>query len=459
MITLFFSILAIIAVGIQFFISALPWVAPDFGIGQIGISKEYSFLTISITIILLSLFYSSIFSQKNSFIKFELKTLGSSLISFIIPIIGMFLFVFYLDGVRCAQSGFCTGGEPFDHMSLIFFVLALVPLGAMLLIETLLSSVVFYAVYASVHKKKKTNAKKQPTQKIPIIIVSCLYVSLFAQMIWLAPHIPTLFRYNSPIQKALQEAITCPPYEHCGSEPLNVSQIITDIKEQPSKELTHYQRWAIALGAMTVEMNGMPHDQVSLISQYRNPKVEIPLLKTMLKDWWDITDRETTLNTLQWLAHEGHSDQYKSFYIPILTNTDLSAQALTDKYLPKERATTNQTADVTRAFQFVITNKEKTGDNLIYAWDYGRFVFVVRSAFSVGYLTETEALTLIEEVGKRVQKRFHSWKEFGENYVIGRKWWTLQLTPSDQTADYLYRTLTAPSGNWSKIPWDWSNEK
>ncbi len=195
------------------------------------------------------------------------------------------------------------------------------------------------------------------------------------------------------------------------TEQMNIPALIESAKDRPvPAQFSHYQRWALSLDSMIIEMNGWPYDSLSLLPPGK-PEPTMADLRQALKDSWGVTDRESALDQLNWLANTGHSSQYSG----------------------------------------------ATESDLIYAWDYGRFVLVAKASYSVGYLSDREALRLIEEIGKRTLAKFRSWREFGDNYVVGRLWWAGERAPIMLTeTNQLYTTLLRPDGQWSKIPWEWS---
>lgn len=267
----------------------------------------------------------------------------------------------------------------------------------------------------------------------------------------------TLKDKSKPIPRPIPTVVVpeCQPYDHCSGEEMDINALIESAKTKTfTAELSPYQKWAISLGYMLTQLNQLPYGKLSL-SIPQTPGLAERNLKQGLISSWDITDRSTTLATLDWLANQGHSlDQYKAFYLTVKHNPGLTGQQIVDS-LELDLNPDDLQAQKT-AFDSVIKNQSKTGNNLIYAWDYGRFIFVTQAAYTVGYLTESEALVLIEEVGKRVRTRFHSWQEFGDNYVVGRLWWNPNQPGFEAATNQLYRNLIMPSGRWSQIPWSWS---
>jgi hypothetical protein len=73
-----------------------------------------------------------------------------------------------------------------------------------------------------------------------------------------------------------------------------------------------------------------------------------------------------------------------------------------------------------------------------------------------GYLTEDEAWDRIMPAAALLQKTFDSWKDFGENYLIGRQFWSYEQTKKEgQVFRDIYRKLLANSSSpWNRNPWD-----
>ena len=66
-----------------------------------------------------------------------------------------------------------------------------------------------------------------------------------------------------------------------------------------------------------------------------------------------------------------------------------------------------------------------------------------------------------EKIGRLVTAHFNSREEFGENYIIGRRFWAEnskqeeQLAAEAQTAR---NQLFSPTGAWKRIPWEWGKD-
>ena len=97
----------------------------------------------------------------------------------------------------------------------------------------------------------------------------------------------------------------------------------------------------------------------------------------------------------------------------------------------------------------------KLGEQSLVAWDYARYISLCREGYSVGYLSEDEAWQRIIYAARILQRTFGSWQELGENYLIGREFWSLAQTQKDgQAMRTIYSRLLSNSNSpWNRIPW------
>ena len=57
---------------------------------------------------------------------------------------------------------------------------------------------------------------------------------------------------------------------------------------------------------------------------------------------------------------------------------------------------------------------------------------------------------------RTLQSNFDSWKELGENYLIGREFWSLHQTKEggDLSRDAYFRLLNDPASPWNRHAWE-----
>ena len=73
-----------------------------------------------------------------------------------------------------------------------------------------------------------------------------------------------------------------------------------------------------------------------------------------------------------------------------------------------------------------------------------------------GYFTEEEAWSRITPAARKLQKTFYSWKDLGQNYLIGREFWSYEETEKNGHLyrDAYQRLLDNPVSPWNIYPWD-----
>ncbi|HYH01968.1 MAG TPA: DUF1266 domain-containing protein [Bacillota bacterium] len=221
----------------------------------------------------------------------------------------------------------------------------------------------------------------------------------------------------------------------------------TDLKES---NLSDYLLWCLGLSGILTELNQFNHFTLD----YELDAKEKDMLKQCLEEWWDIYNREDLLATLDWLGGEGgHNAEFMECALffkknPEITSADLQQMCDADAEVSFYK------------YDFVRRFHSEVGDRGILAWDYGRYVFLCRQGYTFGYLNEVETATLIEEAGMVIEKHFKSWAEFGENFIIGRRFWACDDPQNEKElyreAQDTYYELLSDSGAWTRVPWEWS---
>jgi Protein of unknown function (DUF1266) len=170
--------------------------------------------------------------------------------------------------------------------------------------------------------------------------------------------------------------------------------------------LTPRQRWLVGLGALLSVKNNE-----SLIRLHPDKIItanSVALHRQLLERAWDIKDHVGLLKTLVWLLEGGQ-------------RISLANQI---GYPPL-------------------------------AWDYGRFVNLVRWGFAAGHVDEPSAWRLLEAVVAPVYRSYPGWSSFSLDFLIGRAFW---LGKSEQSHEQALMRLWSPLGRaaspWQQIPWD-----
>jgi hypothetical protein len=221
-------------------------------------------------------------------------------------------------------------------------------------------------------------------------------------------------------------------------------RMFRNMKVEP---LTPEQRFAIAASAILTESNKHRHDSIHC----DRPSL---LLKTstrmILRGSWNVKNPEQLVQTLQWLSEEGHRAEYETMYCAISHAWPISdaLQLRNEEDVKSMKAAERK--GLKRQFDCIV--KYRTQYSSILAWDLCRLVAVARWGVGAAYITEDEAWKWILDAAQRLRREFGSWKELGENYLLGRNFAGF----TDSIAEKSYQKLIKANNGkspWNRIPW------
>ena len=207
--------------------------------------------------------------------------------------------------------------------------------------------------------------------------------------------------------------------------------------------------WALATSAILTERNRHRHD---LLAGAQPGEETAQEMKEILSEFWGVNGREDLLRTLQALDDGGHRQGFERLGAQLERTSDEQIKALlASQGYPDELA--HRIEVVTRWYR-------PLGSKGLLGWDYARYVSLCRWGYAAGYLGEAEAWARILPVARKLQRAFASWRELGDNYLIGRQFWSLQQT-RDNGRLYVevYEKLVAdPQSPWNRHAWATSLE-
>jgi len=198
--------------------------------------------------------------------------------------------------------------------------------------------------------------------------------------------------------------------------------------------------WALGLAAISTETNGGSHE---FLGGSKRTKESAIASRDLLEIWWGVKSREDLLKTLNWLETSGHRRQFDT--LESFSQEQLAAYGSSDG------------AESENKMHIVLANKNLLGSKGIAAWDFGRYVAICGWGYQAGYITEDEAWRMIMPIARLTQPLFHSWKGFASNYMLGRRFWSLEQSNNDtgryteETAEWLLQIGKSP---WTRTPWD-----
>lgn len=202
--------------------------------------------------------------------------------------------------------------------------------------------------------------------------------------------------------------------------------------------------WALATTALLTFHNG---DRVDMLSPSERSDSSLVQTRRILHDWWGVDNRADLLQSLEFLDRGGHRGEFQRMGLSLRSMTGAQFRAL----LSSER----KRPDRVRALKLTREHYGKYGSHSLVAWDYGRYIMLCRWGYLVGFFSEGEAWSRILPAARTIQKEFHSWAEFGEDYLVGREFWSAEeMAATGQNYRDIERwLLRAPRSPWRRLSW------
>lgn len=214
-----------------------------------------------------------------------------------------------------------------------------------------------------------------------------------------------------------------------------------------ARSLTSEQKsWALATSAILFERNRDSHE---LLAGAPRTDFHVQRTRELLSEWWGVETRADLLDTLRWLERGGHRARFNRLAAAVDWLDWL------DPRLVDWAAVLILPADLDHQVGVVRRHHQALGDKSILGWDYSRYVALCRWGYAAELLTEEEAWRCIMPAARALQSHFTSWTDLGENYLIGREFWSLSQTRrSGDLYRATYQTLISyPGSPWNRHPW------
>lgn len=214
-------------------------------------------------------------------------------------------------------------------------------------------------------------------------------------------------------------------------------------QSRPRQRLTNAQKgWGLAASALLTEWNHQGHDTLAGVALTEENKRSA---HDTLQEWWDVENRNDLLARLTWLEQGGHRRMF----------ADVGGRVSPLEPARFQKLVAILNPEVANAVLVARRYYQKLGKQSIIGWDYARYISLCRFGYTAGYLSEDEAWLRIMNAARLIQRTFSSWQELGENYLIGRQFWSLDQTQKNGAAMRVtYRRLLDDANSpWRRIPW------
>lgn len=191
-----------------------------------------------------------------------------------------------------------------------------------------------------------------------------------------------------------------------------------EAEDNSTIQISDTVKWFNASYAVLTDINGWDYNRFGGLPINEDSKA---IVVQMLESWWDVTDRASADENLEWILTEGHrtsfvedmkdleasgigsvaAEERPGFILGIYEMDETSAQFFADCY----------------------GVYETVGEKAIDGWDYCRALNLLGYYYTAGYYTDAEALDKSLEVAQIVQAEFGSWDELMDSYMAGYEYW------------------------------------
>ena len=222
----------------------------------------------------------------------------------------------------------------------------------------------------------------------------------------------------------------------------------------PNNPLTTDQQRKILLSAIYSQQQCSKLDSL-------NTKLSTAYRTGMLEGGWGITNRESAIETLNFLKDEG-----QRYYFPYVVKAlQQPTQEALDNYI-KDIIQNEDRAE--RAVEFIqnvfysldelkkwkVINSVDDFINIgVDAWDSGRLSFIVRLCYEAKLISEEETWQYLDAADDIAHNTLSSWNDYSTSYILGR---AMGNKTSADGSKFMFEVgqhlLTKKTSPWLKIP-------
>lgn len=185
-------------------------------------------------------------------------------------------------------------------------------------------------------------------------------------------------------------------------------------------EITDTVRWFNTSCALLTEMESRDYN---LFGGAQNTSTNQAAAQKHLERWWDVTDRESADQTLDWILTDGHRGNFASIMKTLeqdgmgeLPQEERQSFLMENYNLGDEKYAS--------LYEGWYEMYEEYGEDAIAGWDCCRAMSLPGYYYLAGYYTKEEALDKSLEIANMVQPMFGSWDDLMESYLRGYEYWS-----------------------------------
>ena len=164
-------------------------------------------------------------------------------------------------------------------------------------------------------------------------------------------------------------------------------------EDATTAELTDTIRWFNAACAILTELNGQDYNRFAGLPANETTQ---KMAGKSLEEWWEVTDRASADETLDWVLNEGHRTDFQS-NMESLDQAGIKDAADRKSFILENYDVTDEEAE---KYAENYEMYEQYGADAITGWDYCRALNLLSMYYLAGYYTEQEALDQSLEIAK-----------------------------------------------------------
>ncbi|MCM1254199.1 MAG: DUF1266 domain-containing protein [Clostridium sp.] len=216
-------------------------------------------------------------------------------------------------------------------------------------------------------------------------------------------------------------------------------------------DVTDTIRWFNASNAILIAANGWDYQ---LYGGLQADDMNKEVARQLLDESWDVTDKDSADETLDWLLSEGHRTDFTS-EMEILDEMEFYTVAEEER---KDALVDNLGLDEVTAEYYAAWygRYEEDYEDAASGWDYNRALSQLANFYLAGYYTLEESLDASLKVAQTIQSSFDSWDDYMESYFTGYEYWA-QESSDERRA--VYESLKSASDNPYSVDFKTSLEK
>lgn len=221
------------------------------------------------------------------------------------------------------------------------------------------------------------------------------------------------------------------------TEESSEEETTTEAEDELVSELTEEQQRLLAFGAVLATRNNMDYNSIygcdtelkeAIGDSYQVEDREQYLdtfktsYKQALSSSWSTTDKDSAIETLDWLRDEGHRISLDEDYYGFDEILNLIRTGETEGFEDEAEAYDEVVSALKEDYGY--TDEEIASVTTLSAWDYDRLVVVARWCYGSDYISEEEFWSYLEAAAAQGAADYDSWRTCFAGALMGRAIWS-----------------------------------